>query len=78
MRVHVATTHSVTDATTPEEDDNYFQVFVDSDGTAQVRFEGHKDSESDSRVKSRWLDSNELRRLRALISRAIGLLDDTD
>ncbi len=77
MRVYVATTHNITESITPENDDNYFEVHVDSDGTAQVRFNGHK-NEDDNRVKSHWLDSGELRRLRALISRAIGLLDDTD
>jgi hypothetical protein len=79
MRIQVSTTHSVTVPYREDVgDENSFELFVDCDGTAQLRLDGFKDEDDSTRVKSRWLGRRELIELRAVISRAIGLLDDTD
>lgn len=54
-----------------DSDETYFEVKVDCDNTAQLLLAGHVVDDEDGRVRSHWLNHDDLLMLRALVSKAL-------
>jgi len=62
------TTHTISAWGDGENEEELVEVFIDSDKTARLKFEGNDDR------TSRWMDKADLLKVRAAINRALRLM----